>query len=150
MFSANSNPFDPAKLKDMFGSMDFSKMFDGSAMKGFDQGALFTAQKKNMDALVSAQKAAAAGYQDLFEKQVSIFQETMKAAQAQISEISKADPGVDATSKQAELTTKAFERAVANAQELAEAAHRANSEAYEIVRARVEASVEELKSSMGK
>lgn len=147
MFSSGSNPFDPSKFQEMFSSMDPSKFFDMSAIKGFDQSALFTAQKKNMDALVSAQKAAAAGYQDLFEKQVAIFQETMKAAQAQISEVTKADPGADAAGKQAELTSKAFERAIANAQELAEAAHKANSEAYEIVRARVEASVAELTKS---
>lgn len=149
MFGSGSNPFDPAKLSEMFGAMDPSKLFDMPAMKGFDQGALFDAQKKNMDALVAAQKAAAAGYQDLFEKQVAIFQETMKAAQAQIADLAKADPGAGAAQKQAELTTKAFERAVANARELAEAAHRANTEAYEIVRARVEASVDELKKSMG-
>lgn len=149
MFSAGANPFDPAKFTEMFTSMDPTKFFDLSSMKGFDKGALLAAQQKNMEALVTAQKAAAAGYQDLFEKQVVIFQETMKAAQSQIADLTKAEPGVDTASKQAELTSKAFERAVANAQELAEAAGRANTEAYEIVRARIEASVDELKSSAG-
>ncbi|MFV0472829.1 MAG: phasin family protein [Pikeienuella sp.] len=149
MFGSGSNPFDPAKLTEMLGAMDPTKLFDMNAMKGFDQGALFDAQKTNMDAHVAAQKAAAAGYQDLFEKQVVIFQETMKAAQAQIADLAKTDSGVDAAKKQAELTARAFERAVANAKELAEAAHRANTEAYEIVRARVEDSVTELKKSLG-
>lgn len=148
MFSAGSNPFDPKKLTEMFTSMDFSKMFDASSIKGLDQGALFAAQQKNMDALLSAQKAAASGYQDLFEKQVAIFQDTLKAAQTHIAEVTKVDPGVDAAAKQAELTSKAFERAVANAQELAEAAQRANAEAYDIMRARIEASVNELKTAM--
>ncbi|QIE55438.1 phasin family protein [Pikeienuella piscinae] len=147
MFSAGANPFDPTKFTEMFTSMDPTKFFDFSSMKGFDKSALLAAQQKNMEALVTAQKAAAAGYQDLFEKQVAIFQETMKAAQAQIAELAKAEPGADAASKQAELTSKAFERAVANAQELADAAGRANAEAYEIVRARIDASVEELKGS---
>lgn len=147
MFSAGANPFDPAKFTEMFTSMDPAKFFDVPSMKGFDQNALLAAQQRNMEALTKAQKAAAAGYQDLFEKQVAIFQETMTTAQKQISDLSKAEPGADAASKQAELTSKAFERAVANAQELAEAAQRANTEAYEIVRARIEASVDELKKS---
>ncbi|MEX2519878.1 MAG: TIGR01841 family phasin [Paracoccaceae bacterium] len=148
MFKSGANPFDPSKFAEMFGSVDMKKFFDPSAMGGFDQSALFAAQKKNMDALVSAQKAAAAGYQDLFEKQVSIFQETMKTAQAQIADLTKSEPGAESASKQAELTSKAFEKAVANAQELAEAAHRANSEAYDIVRARIESSVKEITANL--
>jgi phasin family protein len=148
MFGSGNNPFDPSKFADMFKSMDMSKMFDVSSFKGFDQSALFSAQQKNMDALVAAQQSAAAGYQDLFEKQVSIFQETMKAAQSQMSQMSKTDMGGDAAAKQAELTSKAFETAVANARDLAEAARKANEDAFKIVQARVEASIEELKASM--
>lgn len=148
MFKPGANPFDPSKITEMFGSVDMKKFFDPSAMGGFDQSALFAAQKKNMEALVSAQKAAAAGYQDLFEKQVSVFQETMKAAQAQIADMTRAEPGAESAAKQAELTSKAFEKAVANAQELAESAHRANTEAYEIVRARIESSVKELTANI--
>ena len=148
MFGTGANPFDPAKFADMFKTMDVTKMFDPSAFKGFDQSALFAAQQKNMDAMITAQKTAAAGYQDLFEKQVEIFQETMKAAQAQISELSKSEPGAAAASRQAELTSKAFETAVANAKDLAEAAQKANADAYEIVKARIDASVKELKSGL--
>ena len=89
MFSNANNPFDPAKMAEMMKSADFTKMFDFSQFKGLDQSALFDAQKKNMDALVAAQQAAASGYQDLFEKQVAIFQETIAAAQEQIGELSK-------------------------------------------------------------
>lgn len=148
MFTSGANPFDPSKFAEMFKTMDMSKIFDPSVYKGFDQSALMAAQQKNMEALVSAQKAAAVGYQDLFEKQVVVFQETMRAAQERIAEISKTEPGADAASKQAEMTTKAFETAVANAQALAEAAQKANTEAYEIVRARIEASIEEMKGSL--
>jgi len=147
MFGSGNNPFDPSKFADMFKNMDVSKMFDVSSFKGFDQSALFAAQQKNMDALVAAQQTAAAGYQDLFEKQVTVFQDTMKAAQSQMAEMSKTDLGADSAAKQAEMTSKAFESAVANARDLAEAAQKANEEAFKIVQARVEASIEELKKS---
>lgn len=146
MFTADNNPFDPAKLADMMKSADFTKMFDMSQFKGLDQSALFDAQKKNMDAMVAAQQAAASGYQDLFEKQVAIFQETISAAQEQIGELTKTSSPSDAAAKQAELSKKAYETALANVNDLTDAAQKANAEAFEIVKARVEASVKELQS----
>lgn len=146
MFNSDNNPFDPAKMVEMMKSADFTKMFDFSQFKGLDQSAMFDAQKKNMDALVAAQQAAAAGYQDLFQKQVTIFQATIAAAQEQIAELGNAGSPTDAAAKQAELTKKAYETALANVNELTEAAQKANAEAFEIVKARVEASVKELQS----
>ena len=147
MFGSGQNPFDPSVYAEMFKSMDMSKMFDPNAFKALDQSALAEAQKKNIDALISAQKAAAAGYQDLFEKQVKVFQDTLASAQGHIEGMAKSNPS-DAAKAQAEMTAKAYEAAIANAQELAEAARRANQEAYDIVRARIEESVAELKASM--
>ena len=147
MFTSDNNPFDPANLTKMFGNFDPTKMFDASQFTGFDSGALMAAQQKNVDALVQAQQAAAAGYQDLFDKQTAIFQETLKAAQAQIAELSKSDGATDIAQKQAELTQKAYETAVANVTELSEMANKANSDAFEIVKARIEASVKEMMKS---
>lgn len=146
MFSNANNPFDPAKMAEMMKSADFSKMFDFTQFKGMDQSALFDAQKKNMESLVAAQQAAAAGYQDLFEKQVSIFQDTISAAQTQIAEMGNSGSPTEAAQKQAELSKKAYETALANVNELTEAAQKANADAFEIVKARVEASVQELKT----
>jgi phasin family protein len=146
MFSSDSNPFDPAKMAEMMKSADFTKMFDFSQFKGLDQSALFDAQNKNMDAMVAAQQAAATGYQDLFQKQVTIFQATIAAAQAQITEMSASGSPTDAAAKQADLAKKAYETALANVNELTEAAQKANADAFEIVKARVEASVKELQT----
>lgn len=156
MFTSDKNPFDPSRFAEMFMGKDMSKMFDLSAMKGFDlsamkgldHAALMDAQKKNMDALMAAQQAAAAGYQDLFEKQVAIFQETLSAAQAQIADMANPGTGSDAGSRQAEATRKAYEMAVANITELTELAQKANTDAYEIMRKRIEDSMEELRGLM--
>ena len=104
-----------------------------------------SSQKKNMDALVEANKAAAAGYQDLFKRQMAIFEETMTEAQAQLKafDATKIDP--DSAKAQAELAKAAFEKALANMQALAEGAQKANAEAYEIVSARIKESLAELR-----
>ncbi len=144
MFEKNAFTFDPEKMMEFFRQNDFTKAFGDMKLPGIDGDALMAAQKKNMDALVEANKAAAAGYQDLFKKQMAIFEETLSQAQSQMKEAEmKLDAKVAAT--QAEFAKAAFEKAIKNMKELAETAHKANSEAYDIVSTRVKDSVDELK-----
>ena len=138
-------PFDPEKMMEFFKQNDFTKAFTEGKLPGIDAEALFAAQKKNMDALVEANKAAAAGYQDLFRKQLAIFEETISEAQKQMKDLElKVDSKTAAA--RAEMAKAAFEKAIANMKDLADTAQKANTEAYEIVSARVKDSVEELKA----
>ena len=145
MFDPKTFSFDVEKMTEFFKQNDFTKHFAAMKMPGVDADALVAAQQKNMDALVEANKAAAAGYQDLFKKQMSIFEETMAEAQRHMKsfDATKLDP--DAAKAQAELAKAAFEKALANMQALAESAQKANAEAYEIVSARVKEGLSELR-----
>ena len=145
MFDPKTFSFDPEKLTEFFKQNDFTKQLSQLRMPGVDPEAMMSAQKKNMDALVEANKAAAAGYQDLFKRQMAIFEETMTEAQAQLKsfDATKIDP--DSAKAQAELAKAAFEKALANMQALAEGAQKANAEAYEIVSARIKESLSELR-----
>lgn len=140
--------FDPEKFADMFKMPDFSKMFDPKMMEGFklpnfDPSMFMDSQKKNLEALIAANQAAMAGYQDFMKKQMAIFEETMAAAQSAMANVGDS-LGPDAAAKQAELYKTAFEKALANMTELAEAAKKANEEAFAIVSARVQESIAEL------
>lgn len=148
---ADNNPFgfSPEKMMDFFKTNDFTKMFGEMKMPEFDHEALFAAQKKNMDALVEANKAAAAGYQDLYKKQLAIFEATVAEAQTQIKDLDMKVDGASAAAS-AELAKAAFEKALANMKELADTAQKANTEAFEIVSARVKDSVDELKGMADK
>ena len=149
MLDPKTFSFDVDKLTEFFKQNDFTKHLANMKMPGMDPEALVKAQQKNMDALVEANRAAAAGYQDLFKKQVAIFEETMGAAQKQLTsfDASKID---DRAKAQAELAKAAFEKALANMQALAESAQKANADAYEIVSARIKESIAELKDMAGK
>jgi len=70
----------------------------------------------------------------------------MASAQAQMAELKMDQMSPEGAQKQAELMKVAFEKAVANMTELAEAARKANTEAMEIIQARVQASIEEIKA----
>ena len=145
MFDPKPFSFDVEKRTEFFKQNDFTKQLSQLRMPGVDPEAMMSAQKKNMDALVEANKAAAAGYQDLFKRQMAIFEETMTEAQAQLKsfDATKIDP--DSAKAQAELAKAAFEKALANMQALAEGAQKANAEAYEIVSARIKESLSELR-----
>jgi phasin family protein len=150
MFDPKTFSFDVEKMTEFFKQNDFTKHLAKLNMPGMDASALMAAQQKNMDALVEANKAAAAGYQDLFKKQVQIFEETMAEAQQHIKsfDATKLDP--EKAKASAELGRAAFEKALANMQALAEAAQKANAEAYEIVSARIKESMSELRDLAGK
>jgi len=150
MLDPKTFSFDAEKMADFFKQNDFTKYLANLKMPGLDADALMKAQQKNMDALVEANKAAAAGYQDLFKKQIAIFEETMAEAQKQIKsfDVAKIDP--DKAKAQGELAKAAFEKALANMQALAEAAQKANAEAYGIVSARVKESMNELRELASK
>lgn len=145
MFDKNLFPFDAEKMADMFKTPDMTKMFEGFKMTGIDMSSVMDSQKKNVDALMAANRAAAAGYQDFFKKQMAIFEETMSVAQGQMGSMGEG-VGPDAAAKQADLYRVAFEKALANMTELAEAAKKANEEAFAIVSARVKESLAELQA----
>lgn len=145
MFDPKTYSFDVEKMTEFFKQNDFSKHLASMKMPGLDAEALLATQQKNMDALVEANKAAAAGYQDLFKKQIAIFEETMAEAQKHLKDFDATKIDADKTKAQAELARAAFEKALSNMQALAESAQKANSDAYEIVSARIKESMGELR-----
>jgi phasin family protein len=150
MFDPKTFSFDVEKMSEFFKQNDFSKYLAQMRVPGVDAEALMSAQKKNMDALVEANKAAAAGYQDLFKRQMAIFEETMTEAQQSMKAFDAVKVDPDKAKAQADLAKAAFEKALGNMQALAESAQKANAEAYEIVAARIKESLAELRDMAAK
>ncbi|MFS4439613.1 phasin family protein [Paracoccaceae bacterium GXU_MW_L88] len=147
MFDSKAFPFDVTKMTEYFSNNDMFKTWQNMNVPGYKPEQFMEAQRKNMEALVEANKAAAAGYQDLFQKQVKLFEETMKEAQDKFGKFD-ASQSLNAE-KQAEAMRLAFEKGVANMTELAETAQKANREAYDIVSARVQESINEIQKTVG-
>ena len=145
MLDPKTFSFDVEKMTDFLKQNDFTKLLANMKLPGVDAEALVSAQQKNMGALVEANKAAAAGYQDLFKKQMAIFEETMAEAQKQMQSFDASKLDADKAKAQGELAKAAFEKALGNMQALAESAQKANADAYEIVAARIKESMTELR-----
>jgi len=143
-------PFDMSKITEFFKSNDFSKHFSGLDFSSLDPQKLFAAQQKNMAALMEANKSAAVGYQELFQKQLSVFEEAISDAQAYVKSASANALAPDAAKTNGEAIKAAFEKAMGNMAAMAEGAQKANSETYKLVSERVASSVAELQALAAK
>ena len=57
--------FDAEKLKELFSA---------AKLPGVDADAVLAAQQKNVDAMIEANKVVIAGYQDLYKRQIALFE----------------------------------------------------------------------------
>jgi phasin family protein len=139
-FQKMMKDFDPTKMVD-----EFSKMLKQYKLPGVDLDSLIASQKKNVEALTSANKVAFEGLQAVAKRQTEILQETMNEASKAIDVLAKAGSPQEVAAKQAELAKDAFERALANMRELAEMVAKANQEATNTINTRISATLDEIK-----
>ncbi|MEM9146874.1 MAG: TIGR01841 family phasin [Pseudomonadota bacterium] len=150
--NAQSFPFvfDAEKMKDLFKMPELDKMFDQSKMPNFDMDAMVSAHQKNVGALVDANKAVMAGYQELYKRQVSLVEESLAKAKDQILDMQSQPISADQATKSAEQMKTAIEKAAADVRELAEMAQQANTEAFNIIKGRFDEAVTEFKTAADK
>lgn len=142
--------FDAEKMKDLFKMPEFDKLFDQAKMPGFDMEAMVSAHQKNVSALVEANKAVMAGYQELYKRQVSLVEESLAKAKDQILEMQSQPMSSDQLTKNLESVKSAFDRISTDIRELAELAQQANAQAFEIVKGRFEEAVGEFRKAAEK
>jgi phasin family protein len=134
-------PFDAEKLGELFGA---------AKLPGVDADAVLAAQQKNVDALIEANQVVVAGYQDLFKRQVALFEAAVAETKDKLAGLQGQPLTADQASLNVEALKAAFEKAAADVQELAELVRKANTGAFEIVKARAEEAVAEFKAAAEK
>ena len=128
--------------------MDVNELLAQFKVPGVDISALMEARRKDVEALVTANRQAYEGMQLLAHRQAEMLKEAMAEWQAATEDMmSGKNPGTGAA-KQAELGKQTFEKALANMRELAEMATKSQSEAWEVVTRRFHENLEELKKLM--
>jgi phasin family protein len=125
--NANSSFGDFGKMP----SFDFSKLMKDFKLPGIDLAAIMDREKKNIEALTEANRVAFEGWQALVRRQAEILQESMKQAVGSVQ-------GEDAGTKRMDLAAHAFETTLSNMRELAEMAVKSQTEAFDIIRKRVQ------------
>ncbi|HUS56306.1 MAG TPA: phasin family protein [Thermohalobaculum sp.] len=137
----NAFAFDADKIKDMFTT---------AKMPVVDTDAMMAAQKKNVDALIEANKVVTAGYQDLYKRQVALFEAAVSQAKDMMTDVKAQPMNADQATQSIDVIKSAFEKTAADLNELAEMAQKANTSAFEVVKARAEEAVTEFKTAAEK
>ena len=138
-----SSPFNTDEIMKMFGSMKMPNMPDFQTFA--------EAQKRNLDALTTANKLAMEGAQAVAKRNMEIVQQAMGEMTQAVQSLASADGSPqDKATKQAEMMKSAYEHAVANMKEIAELIQKSNGEAVGVLNRRFTEALEEVKGLMHK
>ncbi|WP_353150342.1 TIGR01841 family phasin [Pollutimonas bauzanensis] len=122
---------------------DFGKMFEQFKVPGVDMSAIADARRKDIEALVDANKAVYEGMQALANKQAEILKQAMEGIQGAAGSTGVGDPA-----KQAELARKAFEKTLSDMKDLAEIARKSQADALASITQRATQNMQEVQKMM--
>ena len=106
-------------------------------------GKLIEGRKRDIDAILEANRKSYQGLQAVVERQTSMLKDSIAQWQSVAKMMSASGPR-ESFSKLDELAKQSFGMAVANIRELAELSARSQAEAFEVVRQRIRENVEEV------
>ena len=133
--------FDADKLKELFSA---------AKLPGVDADAVLASQQKNVDALIEANQVVIAGYQDLYKRQVALFEAAVTETKDKLTQVQGQPLTADQATQNVDALKAAFEKAATDVKELAELAQKANTGAFEIVKTRAEEAAAEFKAAAEK
>jgi phasin family protein len=130
---------------DPFG--DITKMLEQFKVPGVDMASIIDARRKDIEALIEANKAAYETMQSLARMQTDMLSEAMRelqeAAKDMATQGAAADPG-----KQAEAARKACQKVLINMKDIAEVARKSQADAVASMTERATKSMQEIKQMM--
>ncbi|MHA6323641.1 hypothetical protein [Roseivivax sp. CAU 1753] len=147
----SSNPFDPAEMMKTFDPEAMRKMFDPQHMmaelqktvSGFDATRLMEQNRKQLEEMAEANKAAAETYRDLMAKQMAIFQDVIAPAQKML-----ADPAnKDNMKAQTDAINKAMVDGFALMKTMAENTRKTNEQALATFKAQLDEAMKDIKKT---
>jgi hypothetical protein len=127
-----TNPKNPFEQFDLSGLM---KNFDATGSGGEAVKSLLDAHQKNIETIIAANQAAAEGYQALAQRQMDIIQTSLQ----KLTELDPADSSPEKLTESARIGLEQM-------RELLELAAKANKDAFDIISARAQESMKEIKS----
>jgi phasin family protein len=123
---------------------EFTKMLEQFKLPGFDVPAVMEARRKDVEALIAANQTAVQGMQALAQKQAEMLRTTLTELQSLATK--QAAAGGVPSAQTAELVQQTLHKALADMQQLTQAAYRTQADSYAVIAKRVEENVEELKT----
>lgn len=138
----SGSAFNPEEIMKLFGSM---KMPNAEHLQ-----TLAEAQKRNLEAMVAANRLAMEGAQAVAKRNLEIMQQSMAELAQSMHGMATLDANpAQKAQQQAEAMKAAYERAVANMKELSDLIQKSNGEAMEVLNRRFAEAMEEVRGLMG-
>ena len=106
-----------------------TKMLEQFKVPGIDMTAFIESRRKDIDALVEANKAAQDAMQALARKQTEMLTEAMQGIEEAVMSAASGAGGIADPAKQAELARKAYQKTLSDLKELADMARKQQSDA---------------------
>ena len=135
-----------------FNADEMMKVFGQMKMPGMmDLSSLAEAQKRNMEALATANRLAMEGMQAIARRNMEIMQQAMTEMGEAAQRMSNAEASPQAkAAQQADMLKAAYERAVSNMKEIADLIQKSNGEALGVLNRRFSEALEEGKALISK
>jgi phasin family protein len=144
--SMTTAAFDNARQSAQQATQEFTKLFSQLKMPGLpDVEALVAAQRKNFEAMTTANKVAMEGAQTVARRHMEIMQAAMTDMTETVKSLTSVESPQAQAAKQADLLKSAYEKAVANMHELSELMQKANGEAVSLLNKRFVEAIDEVK-----
>lgn len=106
-------------------------------------GKLVEGRRKDLQAIVQANKKSYAGIQAVVQRQTAMLKEAIGQWQALAGSMSVTEPR-ESIAKLNEVARASFQSSLGNIRELAELAGRSQAEAFEVLKARIQENVDEV------
>jgi phasin family protein len=129
-------------LKNPFAGLN--QLLERVNLPGFDAAGIVDARRKDIDAVLEANRIVYAGAQALAQKQLEILRTTMSAARSAVTDGTFSGNPMEIAGKQREMMTKAFQLSVTHMRELAEIVRKAQADAFAVVKGQVEEDIRGL------
>ena len=127
---------------------DVQKLSEQFAVPGVDSSVLMESQRKNIETLTAANRAAYEGAQAIAQRQAEIMRELSSEAVKATRELTAVTTPQDQFAKHAELMKQTYEAAVANWRELSEMNAKSGATVVELLNKRVSEGLDEMKKAV--
>jgi phasin family protein len=127
---------------------DFTKMFSEFKIPGLDMQSLVATQRRNIEAVQTANQLAIEGVQAVMRRQTEILRQMVEESSTVLRDMMATGAPEQKIAQQTEIVKSAFEKALGNLRELSEMVAKSNTEAADVLTKRIGESLTELKSSL--
>ncbi|HUN43957.1 MAG TPA: TIGR01841 family phasin [Acetobacteraceae bacterium] len=126
---------------------DFARMFSEMKLPPMpDMEAFIAANRRNIETLTAANRVAMEGAQAVARRNMEIMQQNLSELTECMKALASAEGPQAKAARQAELLKQAYERAVANMQELRDLIQQSNAEALSLLNKRFAEAMDEVKA----